>query len=216
MRKTKRITTLILAVFCLLTLTIGAGAAETTTITDMKTDCLIDAGGSCQITQTVTVDIAGTENTLELPLAAGAKRISVAGYKYKKTTQDDLINMKTGLFGYKGRVHFQVAPCLNDELLRMDRSLPKPELFARISASIDRRIHSNYRIYSGNYVAYDWLNGSTTFAANYTEEEKLRFTNYIDQQLAKINIPNKDEDFLREKLLLMYSNPLVNYLAACR
>ena len=44
---------------------------------------------------------------------------------YKKTTQDDLINMKTGLFGYKGRVHFQVAPCLNDELLRMDRSLPK-------------------------------------------------------------------------------------------
>ena len=135
---------------------------------------------------------------------------------YKKTTQDDLINMKTGLFGYKGRVHFQVAPCLNDELLRMDRSLPKPELFARISASIDRRIHSNYRIYSGNYVAYDWLNGSTTFAANYTEEEKLRFINYIDQQLAKINIPNKDEDFLREKLLLMYSNPLVNYLAACR
>jgi hypothetical protein len=60
------------------------------------------------------------------------------------------------------------------------------------------------------------LNGSTTFAANYTEEEKLRFINYIDQQLAKINIPNKDEDFLREKLLLMYSNPLVNYLAACR
>ena len=48
------------------------------------------------------------------------------------------------------------------------------------------------------------------------EEEKLRFINYIDQQLAKINIPNKDEDFLREKLLLMYSNPLVNYLAACR
>ena len=135
---------------------------------------------------------------------------------YKKTTQDDLINMKTGLFGYKGRVHFQVSPCLNDELLRMDRSLPKPELFARISASIDRRIHSNYWIYSGNYVAYDWLNGSTTFAANYTEEEKLRFINYIDQQLAKINIPNKDEDFLREKLLLMYSNPLVNYLAACR
>ena len=77
-------------------------------------------------------------------------------------------------------------------------------------------IRDSYRIYSGNYVAYDWLNGSTTFAANYTEEEKLRFINYIDQQLAKINIPNKDEDFLREKLLLMYSNPLVNYLAACR
>ncbi len=37
---------------------------------------------------------------------------------YKKTTQDDLINMQTGLFGYKGRVHFQVAPCMNDELAK--------------------------------------------------------------------------------------------------
>lgn len=66
------------------------------------------------------------------------------------------------------------------------------------------------------YVAYDWLNGTTEFVSNYTEEEKQQFMNYIEQQLAKIKIPNKDEDFLREKLLLMYSNPLVNYLAACR
>ena len=135
---------------------------------------------------------------------------------YKKTTQDDLINMQTGLFGYKGRVHFQVAPCLNDDLQGLDRSLPKPDLFARISACLDRRIHRNYRIYPGNYVAYDWLNGTTEFVSNYTEEEKQQFMNYIEQQLAKIKIPNKDEDFLREKLLLMYSNPLVNYLAACR
>ena len=135
---------------------------------------------------------------------------------YKKTTQDDLINMQTGLFGYKGRVHFQVAPCLNDDLQSLDRSLPKPDLFARISACLDRRIHRNYRIYPGNYVAYDWLNGTTEFVSNYTEEEKQQFMNYIEQQLAKIKIPNKDEDFLREKLLLMYSNPLVNYLAACR
>ena len=106
--------------------------------------------------------------------------------------------------------------CLNDDLKELDRSLPKPDLFARISACIDRRIHRNYRIYPGNYVAYDWLNGTTEFVSNYTEEEKQQFMNYIEQQLAKINIPNKDEDFLREKLLLMYSNPLVNYLAACR
>ena len=73
---------------CVLALSVTAGAADATVITDMKTDCLVDAGGSCQITQTVTIDIAGTEDTLELPLAANAKSISVAGYKYKKTTQD--------------------------------------------------------------------------------------------------------------------------------
>ena len=88
MRKTKRIVSLVLALLCVLALSISVGAADTTVITDMKTDCLVDAGGSCQITQTVTIDIAGTEDTLELPLAANAKSISVAGYKYKKTTQD--------------------------------------------------------------------------------------------------------------------------------
>ena len=133
---------------------------------------------------------------------------------YKKTTQDDLINMETGLFGYKGRVHFQMAPCINDKLEQLDRSLPKPDLFARISTCIDQRIHSNYRMYPGNYIAYDWLKGKAEFEQNYTQEEKLRFIDYVEQQLGKIKIPNKDVDFLREKLLLMYANPLINYLAA--
>ena len=89
---------------------------------------------------------------------------------YKKTTQDDLINMQTGLFGYKGKVHFQVASCINDELEQIDRSLPKPELFAAISACIDQRIYRNYRMYPGNYVAYDWLNGTTEFTGIYSQE----------------------------------------------
>lgn len=36
----------------------------------------------------------------------------------------------------------------------------------------------------------------------------------MEKQLGKIEIPDKDIPFLREKLLLMYANPLVNYLAA--
>lgn len=135
---------------------------------------------------------------------------------YKKTTKDDLINMETGLFGYKGKVHFQTAPCINDLLEQLDRSLSKPELFTRISALIDKRIHANYQVYSGNYVACDWLNQTHEFAGHYTSEEKQRFVTYIDQQLGKIDIPNKDEDFLRGKLLLMYANPLINHLAACQ
>ena len=71
MEKTKRIMTFFLAVVCALALCVTAGAADTSVITDMKTDCVVDAAGSCQITQTVTIDIAGTEDTIELPLAAG-------------------------------------------------------------------------------------------------------------------------------------------------
>lgn len=133
---------------------------------------------------------------------------------YKKTTADDLLNMQTGLFGYKGRVHFQMGGCINDMLVQLNRSLPKQELFAHISACIDHRIHSNYQLYPGNYVAYDWLNGTNEFEKHYTAAEKERFTDYIRQQLDKIDIPDKDEAFLREKLLLMYANPLINHLAA--
>lgn len=130
---------------------------------------------------------------------------------YKKTTQDDLKNMQTGLFGYKGKVHFQVAPCINDVLSTLDRSLSKPELYATISTLVDKRIHANYRIYPSNYVAHDLLSGQATFSAQYTVEEKQRFEAYVDKQLARIDIPNKDLPFLREKMLLMYANPLINY-----
>ena len=133
---------------------------------------------------------------------------------YKKTTQDDLRNMETGLFGYKGKVHFQAAPCINDVLEKMDRSLPKTELFTHISSLIDQRIHANYRLYPGNYIAHDLQTGTDEFTGYYTSEEKSHFENYIDQQLGKIDIPNKDIPFLREKMLLMYANPLTNYLAA--
>ena len=131
---------------------------------------------------------------------------------YKKTQADDLLNMQTGLFGYKGRVHFQVAPCINAALAGMDRSLPKSELFARISALIDRGIHANYRLYPNNYVAHDLLTGTAGMAAHYTAADKQRFESYLEQQLERISLPGKDEDFLRTKMLQMYANPLINQL----
>ena len=122
MEKTKRIITLVLAAVCVLALCITAGAADTTVITDMKTDCMVDAAGSCQITQTVTVDIAGTEDTIELPLAAGAKRISVAGYKYKKTTQDGytvLVLSSNG--GFSGSRTFTIGYTISGLVSEQDK-----------------------------------------------------------------------------------------------
>lgn len=133
---------------------------------------------------------------------------------YKKTVQDDLRNMETGLMGYKGRVHFQVAPCLNDELARLDRSLPKTELYRQIASLIDTNIHRNYRMYPGNYIAHDLLEGATAFEAHYSKEEKERFELYLKGQLDKIEIANKDVPYLYSKLLAMYANPLKNHLEA--
>ncbi len=40
------------------------------------------------------------------------------------------------------------------------------------------------------------------------------FIDYVQQRVNKIDISNKDEDFLTRKILEMYANPLINYLQA--
>ena len=132
---------------------------------------------------------------------------------YKKTQQDDLINMQTGIFGYKGKVHFHPATCINEEIEAL-RGLPKTDVFTQIARIIDKHIHSNYRLYPGNYVALDLMNHTEQYTAQYTAEEKERFEKYLQEQIGKIEIPNKDESFLRECILKMYANPVINYLKA--
>lgn len=133
---------------------------------------------------------------------------------YKKTTFDDLKNMETGLFGYKGRVNFRTAPCLNKSLYKLDRNMPRQELFLTVAALIDRQIHRNYVLYPINYIAHDLLYGDHTFSDRYTSQEREKLETYLSGQIDKIDLPQKDVPFLRKKMLLMYANPLTNYLAA--
>ena len=74
-------------------------------------------------------------------------------------------------------------------------------------------IHRGYELFPCNYIALDELNGDTAYAANYTETDKQRFEQYLSSQLAKIQLPDKDEPFLRERILTMYANPVRNKLA---
>lgn len=134
---------------------------------------------------------------------------------FKKSQQDDLVNMQTGIFGYKGRIHFQTGPCINDELEAL-RGLPKVEIFTKVSEIIDRYIHRNYRMYPANYIACDMLNGNTTMAEHYTSEDKAKFEAYLEKKISLINIPDKDIDFLRERILTMYANPAINHLHAIK
>ena len=133
---------------------------------------------------------------------------------WKKGPTDDLVSMQTGIFGYKGHVHYHAAPCLDECLDSLDPDMPKQDLYNKVAAHIDHEIHSNYRLYPGNYVALDLLENTTSHASEYTEEDKQKFMKYIEGQLAKIDLPDKDEAYLKERILTMYANPVRNYLAA--
>ena len=131
---------------------------------------------------------------------------------WKKTKQDDVISMRTGIMGYKGRIHYHAAPCIDEFLKTLDPDMPKGELFDTIAAYMDKQIHANYQLFPCNYIAADMLAGNDNLAANYTAEDKAAFEKYLESRLAMIDIPNKDEAFLRERILTMYANPAKNKL----
>ena len=131
---------------------------------------------------------------------------------FVKCQRDDLLSMETGILNNKGRVHFTITSPINDSLAKLDKDMEKNELVSAIASVIDREIYKNYRFYPCNYVAYDLLNGTRRFQEHYGPKDKKQFEEYLQGQLDKIVLPDKDEAFLRKKILEMYSNPLKNYL----
>ena len=134
--------------------------------------------------------------------------------QWKKAPQDDLINMKAGMFGYKGGIHYHIADCINDEIDAIDRSLGKNEKTAAVARIIDKHIHRNYKFWAINYYFYELLTGDTRFAEKCGTEERAKLDAYLLGQIEKIDLPNRDDEFCRTKILEMYANPVINYLKA--
>ena len=132
---------------------------------------------------------------------------------WKKTALDDVNSMRTGIMGYKGGVHYHCAPCIDGFLDNLSPDIPKTKVFDVIAEHIDKEIFRNYRLYPSNYIALDMLEGNEAHAGRYTADDKAAFEKYLQGQIARIDIPNKDEAFLRERMLTMYANPARNSLA---
>ena len=129
---------------------------------------------------------------------------------WKKGPMDDVVSMQTGIMGYKGHIHYDAAPCIDSWLDTLDPDMPKADFFKAVATHIDEEVFRRYRLYPSNYVALDELEGTTAHADRYTAGQKAQFDGYIAQQMAKIQLPDKDEAFLRERLLTMYANPVRN------
>jgi hypothetical protein len=114
---------------------------------------------------------------------------------WKKRAKDDVESMITGIRGEKGRVVYRLTPSINPEIEATlaahpeYRKLPPHDQLQHVCDIIDRHIHQGYEIY----------------------ERGTEFDAYIESRLAKIELPNKDEAFLREKLYEMYKFPEINH-----
>ena len=132
---------------------------------------------------------------------------------HKKTQADDIKNMYTGMVGFKGRVHFKLGKPINYQLLDISTEIKRGELLQTVADIIDKEIYLNYTFYPINYVAYDLMTDSKSFTSYYNNDDISRFESYLNNQITKIDIQNKDIDFLRMRIIEMYGNTVKNYLS---
>ena len=132
---------------------------------------------------------------------------------FKKTESDDLVNMLTGIQGYKGKVCFRICKPLNNKIDSVSSTENRATILQNIANLIDEEIFKNYEIYTINYIAHDIMKSTNKFSNKYTAEERENFIAYVNKQVEKIKIDNKDADFLKDRIVEMYANILVNHLS---
>lgn len=137
--------------------------------------------------------------------------------EFKKSQRDDLFSMETGILQFKGHVHFAVCECINPALEELRDVTDKVEIVRRVCAIIDREIHTAYKFFPLNYIAYDRVNHTDRFASEYTAGDVEQFDAYLNKQIDKVDLPDitpEERAFMIDAVTDMYANPLKNYLKA--
>ena len=129
------------------------------------------------------------------------------GVEYVKKENEDYNNIVQGLVGQKGCVHISVGRPLYEELdLIAEQEEHTNRQIQTLVELMDNRIHSQYKLFASNYIAYDLLNDMERFSDKYTEKELRQFERRLE------NRSNSEGNISRKKFLEMYANPVINKL----
>ena len=112
---------------------------------------------------------------------------------YEKKKQDDLLSMYNGLKGNKGRIHIALGKPLQAEYQNEQE----------VARDIDRTIHSIYKLWPTNYIAYDELKASGVYSSMYSAQQCADFLKRFQHE---------SED-IRRRVLAMYAHPVINQRA---
>lgn len=125
--------------------------------------------------------------------------------EYVKSPGEDFASMKKGIFGYKGKVNLSVGSPIVEEIDLINPDLRPNDQIGEVCRLIDNQIHSHYKLYPNNFIAYDLLEKREEFANQYTTEEKIHFLEYIKKQSIVEDVsPSTMQDYL----LRIYANPV--------
>ena len=133
---------------------------------------------------------------------------------YVKKPMEDMDSIVSGIKKKKGTMNIAICPTITYDDLKKFEGADKHEIVKAVSDLIDERIYANYRLYPNNYIAYDWLSGTSTFKKNYTQEDKDVFKAYCDKIFSKLyeELGSEAEPRFTEILLGIYAIPVENKL----
>lgn len=127
--------------------------------------------------------------------------------KYVKAPGEDLNSIMVGIMQEKGNIHLHIGKPLTSEEIAEAALCDKNDRYQLIRNAVDARVIQGYKLWGNNYIAYDMLNQTDKYSANYTAEEKAKFVAYMEHQLGTVE-PELDRDELREVFLGIYANPI--------
>lgn len=125
--------------------------------------------------------------------------------EYIKSTNEDFNSILKGLTGQKKRIHISAGAVFGvelDAISNSGESLNKQ--FQQLALKLDERLHSGYKLWPTNYVAYDMLHNTETYKDCYTEKEKRQFERRVE---CRIDV---NDQVALNSFLAMYANPVVN------
>ena len=126
---------------------------------------------------------------------------------YEKQPNEDLNSILTGIMQPKGHVHFHLGPMVTEADLTALNDCTTGEFYKRVAELMDRRINSHFFLHPNNYIAHDLLSGTTTFAENYTVEQKVQFMQYMGWM---DEYPQMNREELEQIFLGIYAHPIDN------
>lgn len=132
--------------------------------------------------------------------------------KYVKKPMEDMDSMISGIWKKKGIMNIAICQSITRDDLNEYEGADKRIVIQAVADLIDKRIYENYRLYPNNFIAYDWLSGTSTFKNRYTEEDKFVFKAYCDKIFSKLyeELGSEAEPRFTEILLGIYANPIEN------
>ena len=131
---------------------------------------------------------------------------------YVKKPMEDMDSIISGLKKKKGTMTIAICPTITYNDLKKFEGADKHEIVPAVADMIDKRIYENYRLYPNNFIANDWLSGTSTFKKYYTQEEKDVFKAYCDKIFSKLykELGSDAEKRFTEILLGIYAIPVQN------